>query len=214
MALFAARHFALKIAHENKNSGHDKVKSSQETENKTAKQTKGHGLEGIDVDLESKGIPDVEVIAVPCVGDSQYLMKQMLDLDLNSGCRNIFPTILQIDAERNFNLKESLSNALSLYSRALDTELNTSSNLIGMKKEEERVFGKPCKEHHNIWCDLKENMKIEFDLIYTPRTFEILLKSFENDHELWNNCNILYYHCGGVEGNESQLGRYRFQKII
>ena len=212
MALFAARHFALKIAHENKNAVHDKVKTSQETVNKTAKQTKGHGLQGVDVDLGSKGIPDIEVIAVPCVGDSQYLMKQMRDLDLNSGCRNIFPTILKTDAERNVNFKESLSDSSSPYSKALDTDLN--SNLIGIKKVEERVFGKPYKEHYQIWCDLKENMNIEFDLIYTPRTFEMLLKSFENDYELWNNCNILYYHCGGVEGNESQLGRYRFQKII
>lgn len=213
MALFAARHFALKITDKNKNTVHDKVKTSQETENKPERQPLSLGLEYREVD--GSRIPDIEVIAVPCVGDSQYLMKQMRDLDSNSGCRNIFPTILKTDAERNVNLKGSSSDASSLKcSRALDSELN--SDLIAIKKEEaqDRVFGKPYKEHYKIWCDLKDNMNIDFDLIYTPRTFEILLKSFENDHEIWNNCNILYYHCGGVEGNESQLGRYRFQKII
>lgn len=213
MALFAARHFALKVADKNKNTVQDRVKTSQETENKPAKQTLGPGLEEREVDLESR-ILDIEVIAVPCVGDSQYLMKQIRDLDLNSGCRNIFPTILKTDAERNVNLKESSNVASSLYSSALDSE--SSSDLIGMKRgeTEDRVFGKPYKEHYQIWCDLKDNMNIEFDLIYTPRTFEILLNSFEYDHDIWNDCNILYYHCGGVEGNESQLGRYRFQKII
>jgi 1-aminocyclopropane-1-carboxylate deaminase/D-cysteine desulfhydrase-like pyridoxal-dependent ACC family enzyme len=78
-----------------------------------------------------------------------------------------------------------------------------------------------------------EQAAIEFDLIYTPRAMELLLldsvgedvlralllKGRTNDvyvddciHEALQHyekgCNIIYYHCGGVEGNPTQLNRY------
>lgn len=78
----------------------------------------------------------------------------------------------------------------------------------------DRVFGEPCVEHYRIWCQLRSQMGVEFDLIYTPIAFELLQLSFEVDKDMWENSNILYYHCGGLEGNESQLGRYHFKGIM
>ena len=75
-------------------------------------------------------------------------------------------------------------------------------------------FGEPSSEHYSIWLRLQEEIGVEFDLIYSPRAFELLLDSFENNARLWENCNILYYHCGGVEGNKSQLGRYRYKGLL
>ena len=72
---------------------------------------------------------------------------------------------------------------------------------------------------------------IEFDLIYTPRAMELLLLDSVGEdllHALLlkgrtddvddciyeallhyeKGCNIIYYHCGGVEGNPTQLNRY------
>jgi 1-aminocyclopropane-1-carboxylate deaminase/D-cysteine desulfhydrase-like pyridoxal-dependent ACC family enzyme len=89
---------------------------------------------------------------------------------------------------------------------------------------------------YEIWKHLlqKELFTITFDLLYTPRAFEILLSQFPASHcpisssssfsfltpndygmmkyyfqnELFPNHNFLYYHCGGIEGNESILKRY------
>jgi hypothetical protein len=209
MALFAARHFALKVA----------VKKNEEDTFRgitrpSKEMIRDSTVQPIDpevrnLDLGSNVIPDIEVIAVPCVGDSQYLMDQMRTLDLDSGCLKIFPTILITETERKTMLESFSINASSLTSTAA-----AAAAASDIKKADNRIFGKPYNEHYQIWCDLKANMDIEFDLIYTPRAFELLLQSFDNDVELWKNSNILYYHCGGVEGNESQIGRYRFQKLI
>jgi len=74
---------------------------------------------------------------------------------------------------------------------------------------------------------------IEFDLTYTPRAMELLLLDSVGEDVLRalllkgrtddvyvddciyeallhyeKGCNIIYYHCGGVEGNPTQLNRY------
>ena len=210
MALFAARHFALKLDVE-KNEGdifHGTTRPSKEMIGDSTVQP--IDAEERNLDLKSNCIPDIEVVAEPCVGDSQYLLDQMRTLDLDSGCLKIFPTILKTETERKVMLE-----ALSISASPLtSTAAAAASDSTDIEKADNRIFGKPYKEHYQIWFDLKANMDIEFDLIYTPRTFELLLQSFDNDVELWKNTNILYYHCGGVEGNESQIGRYRFQKLI
>lgn len=210
MALFAARHFALKVAVKKKEEDifHGITRPSKEMIRDSTVQS--IDAEVRNLDLESNGIPDIEVVAVPCVGDSQYLKDQMQTLDLDSGCLKIYPTILKTETERKVILEALSINASSLTS----TAAAAASDTVDIEKADNRIFGKPYKEHYQIWCDMKANMDIEFDLIYTPRTFELLLQSFIYDIELWKNSNILYYHCGGVEGNESQIGRYRFQKIL
>lgn len=79
-------------------------------------------------------------------------------------------------------------------------------------------FAKPSKNHLEIWNRLQQESGIyTFDVIYTPRAMEILLSNsykHPNDNRLLslfqdNNYNIIYYHCGGNEGNQSQLERYK-----
>lgn len=185
MALFAARYFSLKniIGRQN----HREVSSVKDDE---------HSL--------ITGAADIEVIAVPCVGDSGHLMKQMQSLDLVSGCHGIFPTILKTCKDRLADRIHQSQSDVPFIEEA-DTYRDGAND---------RTFGEPCAEHYRIWCELKSEMGVDFDLIYTPRTFELLLMSFKLDKELWEDCNILYYHCGGIEGNESQLGRYRFKGMI
>lgn len=147
---------------------------------------------------------DVEVIAVPCVGGSQHLMEQMQSLDLVSGCHGIFPTILKTNKDRIAERKRQSERT---------SDSNDEVDIIDSGGSD-RAFGEPCVEHYRIWSQLRSQMGVEFDLIYTPAAFELLLLSFELDQDMWENSNILYYHCGGLEGNESQLGRYRFKRII
>ena len=65
-------------------------------------------------------------------------------------------------------------------------------------------FGKLYKEFYNIYNSLKNDTKIEFDLLYDPLGWITLLenlKPYENDI-------ILYIHQGGLKGNETMIERY------
>lgn len=67
-------------------------------------------------------------------------------------------------------------------------------------------FGKPKKELFDIWKELKESTKIEFDLLYDPVGWLTLLQNkslFENP--------VLYIHQGGILGNISLIERYRYK---
>lgn len=79
---------------------------------------------------------------------------------------------------------------------------NTSSS-----SRSSRVFAKPNSEHLLLWKDLCSQLCVPFDLVYTPRAFEQLLES-----AAWmdqSQTEIIYYCCGGAEGNLSQLARYK-----
>lgn len=81
-----------------------------------------------------------------------------------------------------------------------------------------RVFGRPSATHFQLWQRLQAMTGMPFDLLYAPRAWELLLAASNvnntvlNDGDIFSlypDHHILYYHCGGCEGNESQLQRYR-----
>ena len=74
------------------------------------------------------------------------------------------------------------------------------SNLIILESEKKYAFGKPYKEFWQIYTKLKEQTDIEFDLLYAPLMWKMLLE--ETDEK------ICYIHSGGVMGNESMIERY------
>lgn len=135
--------------------------------------------------------PAVEVLAVPCGCSSSSLMSEMRALDSASNRLNVFPTVVP--------------------------------------SEPKRAFAKPCLAHWALWQSLRQQTSIEFDLIYAPRCWELLiehygvkcdddqgsssgLERYQSDSSVladaWEGCGVIYYHCGGVEGNESQIDRY------
>ncbi len=67
-----------------------------------------------------------------------------------------------------------------------------------------RHFGKLYRESYNIWLKLREEMGIEFDMLYDPHGWLTLL---ENPEILKKT--TLYIHQGGLIGNESMLMRYK-----
>jgi 1-aminocyclopropane-1-carboxylate deaminase/D-cysteine desulfhydrase-like pyridoxal-dependent ACC family enzyme len=77
----------------------------------------------------------------------------------------------------------------------------------------QRVFAKPYKEHIELWHKLQEQTGIRFDLIYAPRAFEQLLHSFNTEAAQWQRSEVMYVHCGGVNGNQSQLKRYQRNEL-
>ena len=70
--------------------------------------------------------------------------------------------------------------------------------------EKKHHFGKLYRQNYEIWLKLQQETKVEFDLLYDPLGWRVLLQHKE---QFLNP--ILYIHQGGVLGNESMLLRYQ-----
>jgi len=69
--------------------------------------------------------------------------------------------------------------------------------------EKKHHFGKLYKENYKIWLKLHQETGVEFDLLYDPLGWRVLL-----EHPEVFSKPTLYIHQGGVLGNESMLPRY------
>lgn len=65
-------------------------------------------------------------------------------------------------------------------------------------------FGKLYKEHFELYQELLNETKIEFDLLYDMVGWRVLLNHIDNLPK-----NIIYIHCGGIIGNSSMIDRYK-----
>jgi len=70
--------------------------------------------------------------------------------------------------------------------------------------EKKHHFGKLYRENYKIWLKLQQQTGVEFDLLYDPLGWRVLLA-----HPKVFSKPTLYIHQGGVLGNESMLPRYR-----
>eukprot|EP01038_Epipyxis_sp_PR26KG_P008515 gene8515-11511_t len=143
---------------------------------------------------KDSNLSQVTVIAVPCATTAEELYLQMSRLEIESplSTPNSFPYIL-------------------------------STKYVKINR-----FANPNSIHLSIWKKIQLETGIDFDLIYAPRAFEIILSHIKNvgyttsnsgviqdlSMKDWMNSNIIYYHCGGTEGNPSQLMRYKYNKIL
>lgn len=66
-------------------------------------------------------------------------------------------------------------------------------------------FATPYKELLNLILEINKVSQIEFDLIYDPVGWKILLENLKTIKG-----TILYVHCGGLTGNYSMLQRYNY----
>ena len=134
---------------------------------------KEQGIENLNIFLPSgtgtsalflqKHLSSNNVYTTPCVGDSEYLMKQFLELETDEQCH---PTILSLEKKHH--------------------------------------FGKLYKDNYKIWLKLQQQTGVEFDLLYDPLGWRVLLA-----HPEVFKTPTLYIHQGGVLGNESMLPRYK-----
>lgn len=104
-----------------------------------------------------------KVYTTPCVGDSDYLLKQFNQLEQNS-----------------------------IYHPAI------------LKLQKKYHFGKLYKELYNIWLKLHRLTGIEFDLLYDPIGWSVVMDNLDKFSK-----NTLYIHQGGLLGNISMLERYK-----
>ena len=77
--------------------------------------------------------------------------------------------------------------------------------------EKKHHFAKLYRENYKIWLKLQQQTGVEFDLLYDPLGWRVLLT-----HPEVFSKPTLYIHQGGVLGNESMLPRYerKYKDII
>ena len=83
----------------------------------------------------------------------------------------------------------------------LNEEVKNYPTILNSKKKYH--YGKLYFEAYKIWQELKEEMGLEFDLLYDPIGW---IKFLENIDKLKGT--PIYLHQGGVKGNESMKARY------
>jgi 1-aminocyclopropane-1-carboxylate deaminase len=136
---------------------------------------------------------DIEVVAIPCYHDRQDLLNQMGLLA--STYKRVHPSVVDKCNEAE-------------YADSMPTVLEPTVL---------RPFAEPCRELLSIYQELTLGSNgtgtdtAFFDMIYAPRAFEVLyeyLSSADIDIGDDGDTNVIYYTCGGRQGNESQFKRY------
>ncbi|MCK5294610.1 MAG: 1-aminocyclopropane-1-carboxylate deaminase [Arcobacteraceae bacterium] len=98
-----------------------------------------------------------------------------------------------------------VGDEIYLEKQFLDLEVDKSLHPTILKTSKKFHFGKLYNENYKIWKELKEQINIEFDLLYDPIGWQTLL--FYKDKYDLNN--IIYIHQGGVKGNITMIERYK-----
>ncbi len=83
-------------------------------------------------------------------------------------------------------------------------DVNCANHPIILEPKKKYHFGKLYKESYQVWLKLKEEMGIEFDLLYDPVGWMTMM----DNSEIFSS-PLLYIHQGGLIGNESMLMRYQ-----
>ena len=84
----------------------------------------------------------------------------------------------------------------------LEKDENYHPEILSLEKKYH--FAKLYKENYKIWLKLQQQTGVEFDLLYDPLGWRVLLA-----HPEVFSIPTLYIHQGGVLGNESMLPRYK-----
>ncbi len=80
-----------------------------------------------------------------------------------------------------------------------------------LKSNKKFHFAKLEKSHYQLWQQLLQETKIEFDLLYDPIGWQYLLEYMEtlSIEKNKNSTTIFYLHQGGLVGNQTMLPRYK-----
>ncbi len=80
-----------------------------------------------------------------------------------------------------------------------------------LSKSFESNFGQLDIKNHQIHQELLKQTNIEFELLYDPIAWRVMLEEYDNLPK-----PIIYIHCGGTTGNETMIKRYQrgFSSII
>jgi len=154
--------------------------------------------EGGAIDEASYGI---EILANEIISWKQQNNIEDLKIFLPSGTG---ATALFLQKYLNFEVLTCpcVGNIDYLKKQFFQLESNETYHPTILKPYKKFHFGKLYKENYKLWQELKDKTKIEFDLLYDPIGWQVLL-DYPQD-----NIPILYIHQGGLKGNETMIKRY------
>jgi len=170
------------------------------------------GSDGVDDadfsnEFSSNTVMDIEVVVIPCVGDSAYARRQMMSLATQIGAiPEDIPTILQPEPDAGYS--EDITSRL--------------------KRQRYFTFGKPDKTVLDTFQELRDDYNLLVDLIYGAPSFSILWRHwgkgggretlspdlFFDPNQPLAGREIMYVHSGGLEGINSQLLRYKYDGLV
>jgi len=96
-----------------------------------------------------------------------------------------------------------VGDAAYLKKQFSDLEENEKFHPQILMLDKKHHFAKLYKENYKIWLKLQQQTGVEFDLLYDPLGWRVLMAHPEIHSEA-----TLYIHQGGLLGNESMLPRY------
>ncbi len=97
-----------------------------------------------------------------------------------------------------------------LLKQFLDLQTDNSTTLLPHILENSKFrFATPYQELYQTISSINAASQIEFDLVYDPVGWHILLNNISKI-----SAPILYLHCGGTLGNQTMLNRYRYKGLL
>ena len=137
---------------------------------------------------------DIRVVVIPCVGDDEYAMRQMISLDKTvggSGDPRDMPWILRPRTDVEYGSARRKSGGYF-------------------------TFGQPAAAILETFDEMNEE-GLNLDLVYGAPAFSLLLQHWKVRDD--PNCpiagrQIMYVHSGGLEGISSQMTRYKHNGLI
>lgn len=145
---------------------------------------------------------DICVLVVPCVGDDAYARRQMMALSLETGGtghESEIPTVLQPSPK-------------SAYFRQSRTDGYFT-------------FGEPDASILQTFRMMENECNVYLDLLYGAPTWTIMLRHWRtalsphsvsrfDEQNPFTGREVMYVHCGGLEGVTSQVTRYRYKGLV
>lgn len=135
---------------------------------------------------------DIRVVVIPCVGDDEYALRQMVQLDKTVGGNGSdMPWILRPRS---------------------DVEYGSPRRKAGGYF----IFGRPSAAILETFDEMNEE-GLNLDLVYGAPAFKLLLQHWKVRDD--PNCPIsdravMFVHSGGLEGISSQLTRYKHNGLL
>ena len=136
---------------------------------------------------------DIRLIVIPCVGDDEYAMRQMISLDRSVGGRGRpedMPYILKPRTGVEYGSARKRSKGYF-------------------------TFGQPAKAILQTYDEMNEN-GVFLDLLYGAPAWSLLLQHWRSrdDDCPFAGRQVMYIHSGGLEGVASQLTRYKHKGLL
>lgn len=144
---------------------------------------------------------DIQVIAVPCVGDESYARRQMMALNVQTNSSpNDIPTILRPSPDETYFGQSSTKSDNRYF-----------------------TFGEPNLSILDTFNEMRDVHNVDVDLLYGAPSWTIMLRHWRikagstlqfNPTSPLSGREIMYVHSGGMEGISSQLKRYKYKGLI